>query len=395
MRITENFKMAFRSITSHKLRSILTMIGIIIGVASVISIVAIGQGGEATLKTQFTGMNNSLDIFFEQDEDTLDIFDETETTFTDEQVHKLASIPEIKHVIQSNSEIDHASFLDQTVMTGIIGIDGGYFSIYPISLVDGRTFSTSELKDFSKVTLINDKLSDSLFKKENPIGKVIELNSIPLRVIGVYEDESMFTLEAPQLIIPLSLWPMVYQTSEIQSVTIQVNHADDIEVASNKALHHLNSNQDELNGEYIVYNLEEIERNLSSISKVMTYTIGGIASISLLVSGVGVMNIMLVSVSERTREIGIRKAIGASNRSIMTQFLIEAVTLSVIGGILGIGLGLGIAIVFLNMIGWPVVISYQTVLIGIVFSMSIGIIFGTFPAQKAASLHPIDALQRR
>ncbi|HFJ9478623.1 TPA: ABC transporter permease, partial [Bacillus cereus] len=234
-----------------------------------------------------------------------------------------------------------------------------------------------------------------IFKSENPIGKIMELKGQPMQIIGVYKaEEGFMEMGDSEALIPLSLWPTLYGTEEINSISVQAKNVDNLDEAGKKTANVLNSRKPiEFTGKYEVMNLKEIQESISQMTNIMTMIIGGIASISLIVGGIGVMNIMLVSVTERTREIGIRKALGATRGKILLQFLIEAVMLTLLGGLVGIGLGYSGAYIVSSIAKWPPLVSWNVVVGGVLFSMVLGIIFGLIPANKAAKLDPIEALR--
>jgi putative ABC transport system permease protein len=277
----------------------------------------------------------------------------------------------------------------------ISGITNAYFTVNKLTLVKGRMLTSSDFSQANNVVVINQKASDDLYQKENPIGKIMEIKGQTFQIAGVYKTgDDLFGLGLPQAIIPLSIWPVVYGTDNIQSVTIQAKDASQIETAGKKAADTLNDRKSsDIKGKYEVLNLVEIQKGISKVTGIMTAIISGIAGISLLVGGIGVMNIMLVSVTERTREIGIRKALGATRGKILLQFLIESMMLTMLGGVIGIGLGVGGAYIVSSFAKWPPLVSWQVVLGGVLFSMTIGIVFGLIPANKAAKLDPIEALR--
>ncbi|MDQ0341128.1 putative ABC transport system permease protein [Caldalkalibacillus uzonensis] len=396
MSILDSIKMAITSIMAHKLRSALTMLGIIIGVGAVITVVAIGQAGEAALKSTFAGSgNNTLDIYYEPPADQMFYYDPwSETYFTDQDVEDLARIPEIERVIAYNSQFVQLHQREENTDALLIGMTDGYYDVEPLDLTMGRLIQPDDILQARRVMLISEDVRRELFAEENPIGQTLELERQVYQIIGVFEEErtDFFNFGTNKVIVPLSTWPMIYGYNEIQNLTIQAKDARTLEIAGEKATQLLNNKKD-VEGQFVVFNLEQIQEQLSVITGIMTAIIGGIAGISLVVGGIGVMNIMLVSVTERTREIGIRKALGATRGKILFQFLIEAMALTTIGGSIGILLGTGGAYLITMLLKLPPLVSVPVMIGGLVFSMVIGIIFGILPANKAAKLDPIEALR--
>ncbi|PEZ03456.1 macrolide ABC transporter permease [Bacillus sp. AFS018417] len=397
MSLLDSMKIALSSILAHKLRSALTMLGIIIGVGSIITVVAIGQGGEAMLKSQFAGAgNNVIPIQFQADiNDPFAAGMGERPELTDEDILELKQVPEIAHVVTTNSSMEPLDINDKKDMTNIIGLDSEYFAVNKIKLIEGRSLNEGDVEHGNNVAMISTKAKDMFYSKENPVGKIIELKGQPLQIIGVYKSDNEFMgMGMSEMLIPISLWPTLYGKSEIQNIAVQAKNVDQLQEAGKKAVGVLNDRKpNDIPGKYEIIDLEKMKESISKVTSIMTMIIGGIAGISLVVGGIGVMNIMLVSVTERTREIGVRKALGATRGKILLQFLIEAVMLTLLGGLIGIGLGYGGAYIVSAFAKWPPLVSWQVVLGGVLFSMTLGIIFGLIPANKAAKLDPIEALR--
>ncbi|PKJ54392.1 ABC transporter permease [Bacillus sp. SN10] len=398
MSLLDSIKIALSSILAHKLRSALTMLGIIIGVGSIITVVAIGQGGEAMLKSKFAGSggNNLMPIQFQPDiNDEFAMGGFEMPKLTEEDILEVKQVKDVSHVITTNRNSEVLDVNDKKANLNVIGLDNEYFAVNKVKVVKGRTLSESDITHANNVVMISTKTEETLFKDVNPVGQIIEMKGQPMQIIGVYTSDNEFMgFEMEEALIPLTLWPVLYGTDEIQNIAIQAKNVDDLEKAGKQAVDVLNSRKPtEIPGKYELVNLKEFQENVSKVTNIMTMIIGGIAGISLVVGGIGVMNIMLVSVTERTREIGIRKALGATRSKILLQFLIEAVMLTLLGGLIGIGLGYGGAYIVSTFAKWPPLVSWEVVVGGVLFSMTLGIIFGLIPANKAAKLDPIEALR--
>ncbi|WP_368937145.1 ABC transporter permease [Bacillus sp. SH8-8] len=397
MSLLDSIKIALSSILAHKLRSALTMLGIIIGVGSIITVVAIGQGGEAALKSQFVGSGNqTVPIHYSPDmNDPFGMEMPEAPKITEEDIFELKKIPEIAHIVTTNSGMESLDIEDKKEMVNITGLDNEYFTVNKVKVLKGRSLQESDVDQGNNVVMINKQMDEKVFKDVNPIGKIIEMKGQPMQIIGVYQSDNEFMgMGSSEALIPISLWPTLYGKDEIQNISVQAKNVDNLEQAGKKAADVLNSRKpSDATGKYEVMNLKEIQEGISKMTNIMTMIIGGIAGISLVVGGIGVMNIMLVSVTERTREIGVRKALGATRGKILLQFLIEAVMLTLLGGLIGIGLGYGGAYIVSTFAKWPPLVSWEVVIGGVLFSMALGIIFGLIPANKAAKLDPIEALR--
>ena len=393
MSLWENIKMALMSVKAHKMRSILTMLGIIIGVAAVIVVVAIGQGGEAMLKSQIAGDGNTIEVFYQPSEEEMQQGKWEENPFTQEDIRQLEVIEKVSNVVASSSEFSTARLREEEAETSITGINEAYLDVNQLKVEKGRSFTSADFLGGRRVAIVSAAMQEELFEGKSPIGEIIRIGVQPVEVIGVLEKPTgLFAFGSVETYIPWTAMRNMLGTSNYSQVTLQVENADDIQPIGERATTVLNQLHD-TDDSYQVINMEEIAQGIGQVTTIMTTIIGSIAGISLLVGGIGVMNIMLVSVTERTREIGIRKSLGATRQQILLQFLVESIILTLIGGIIGIILGAGTAYLVSFFADWPSLISWQVVLGAVLFSMLIGIAFGLLPANKASRLDPIDSLR--
>lgn len=394
----ELIKMAFDSIFAHKLRSFLTMLGIVIGVASVIVIVAIGQGGTDQLTESFAGSKNTLNLVPKRDEGSSSWSILTdEVLFTQKDIEDLKRIPEVKKVLANQFDMATIYYRDKKVDgTFVLGMNtNDYLETSGIEIAQGRLFHPGDYQSASGGIILSDVVAKKLFPKGvQPIGQIVRVHSQPLKVIGVMgkAEGLQGLIETPQVYLTSTTWRSVFGKDRVDQLTIQVTEAEMMKTAGEKAVNVLNRNHGKQDG-YEVENLEQLTEGITKVANIMTIVIGSIGGISLLVGGIGVMNIMLVSVTERTREIGIRKALGATRGNILFQFLVESMTLSMLAGAFGILLA-SITAGIINGLGlWPATVSIPVAIGGLLFSMLFGVVFGILPANQAAKLNPIDCLR--
>ncbi len=413
----ENLRLAFRGIWTHKLRSFLTMLGIIIGIAAIIAIVSTIEGTNQRIKENLIGSgSNTVDIQLYQNDWPLDLsYNDAPygvPQISDETLEDIRSLEEVKSASKYNNRqiYDGVYYLNNPMNGGYVkGVDIDYFSTSNLTVKLGRLFTSTEVKNFNKVCVIDETIVETLLQNEDAIGEIIEIGGDSYVVVGVVKSRSTFkpiinTLEdystymqdeTGSIYIPISDWPISYKYDEPENVIVRANSTDDMTAAGKKAADILNASisPSDTTIKYQSKDLLEQAQQLQQLSSSTNSMLIWIAAISLLVGGIGVMNIMLVSVTERTAEIGLKKAIGARKGKIMGQFLTEAAVLTSMGGVLGVVAGIGLAKIISIMSGTPVAISWPAAIIAVAFSMVIGIVFGILPSHQAANLNPIDALR--
>ncbi|MCT7554580.1 ABC transporter permease [Aliarcobacter butzleri] len=400
--LSNAFLIAIKEIRRNILRSILTILGIVIGVASVIAMVMIGDGTTASVKESITKLGtNMLTLRVGQERRGPPREDNSSKPFQNEDITAIKNeIQNIKGVAAENSTKMNIVYGNKSNNSSVIGTNNDYFIIKDWALKDGRIFDDSELSSGKSSCIIGTTIVTQLFGDENPIGASIRLKNMTCNVIGVLASKGAAAFGNDQdeiVIVPLKMYQRkIKGDKDVSSIIISITEERYIENAKTEITSLMQERRTVKIGEpdnFHIRDMKDILDTMTSTTNMLTYLLGSIAAISLLVGGIGIMNIMLVSVTERTREIGTRLAIGAMESEVLLQFLVEAVVLSTWGGIIGIFLGLGIGYTIVNMMQLPFIINNQIIIISFVFSTLIGIIFGYFPARKAARLNPIDALR--
>ena len=415
----ENIRLAFQGIWGHKMRSILTMLGIIIGIAAIITIVSTIKGTNEQIKENLIGAgNNVVTVQLNRDGYAYDMSWNSipmgVRTITEDTRQALEDISGVERVSLycARNYADQVFYRNTQFNGEVYGIDENYLSVYGYQVKSGRGFTENDYENFRKVALVDGNTVTNLFGGESPIGASIELKGDVYIVVGVIALSEEFTptinslsdywmyadTSSGAIYIPLATWPTAYQFDEPQNVAIKVKNTDVMTSAGKDAADLLTERQimdvENSGFDYRSQDMLEQAQQLQSMSESTNAQLIWIASISLLVGGIGVMNIMLVSVTERTSEIGLKKAIGAKKRRILFQFLTEAAVLTSLGGIIGVASGIGLAQLISQMMQIPVAIDVGAIAISVAFSMLIGVIFGLLPAVKAANLNPIEALRR-
>ncbi len=408
MNAWQSVRIAIRALRVNKLRSALTMLGIIIGVGAVIAMVGVGAGAQARVAEQIQSLGSNLIIVLSGSVTAggVRLGSGSQLTITEDDATAIArDVPSVQVAAPMVRGSAQVVFGNLNWSTQIQGVTPDYLEAREWPVADGRSISPEDEDGATKVALLGQTTTLNLFGETDSLGQIVRIKKVPFTVIGLLSRKGQNSYGQDQddiILIPLStakkkvLGVSQANVRSVQSISIKVRVGEnmvDVEEQIRALLrqrHRLQLNQDD---DFWLRNLSEILQTQEESSRVMTYLLAAIASVSLLVGGIGIMNIMLVSVTERTREIGLRMAVGARRRHIMLQFLIEAVTLSVIGGIIGIALGVGGSELISYFAQWRTLVAPQSIVLAFSFAAGIGIFFGFYPARKASRLDPIDALR--
>ncbi|MGH9406576.1 MAG: ABC transporter permease [Terriglobia bacterium] len=397
------FRVALKALARNKLRTILTMLGIIIGVGAVICTVAIGEGASNQVQEQLASLGDNMVMVFAGSVNSHGVHmgSQATKTLTADDAKAITQIPFIKYVSPGVGAGEQVVYQDQNWFSGVQGDSPDYFKIREWPVIDGSPFTQHDVDAASNVCVLGQTVVQNLFPDgEDPIGKEIRIHNLPFRVLGTLapkgqspwgHDEDDIII-APYTTVQKKLagisWVQSIQASATEARTV-VPAEEQIE-ALLRQRHHLRPDEDD---DFIIRSTLDIANAQAQSARVLTMLLASIASVSLLVGGIGIMNIMLVSVTERTREIGVRMAVGATESDVQNQFLSEAVVLSLLGGALGIIAGVFGSMLVSGMLHWPTLIPPIAIVVAVVFSAAVGVFFGYYPARKAAHLDPIEALR--
>ena len=404
MRIVNLLRVAFRSLSRNKLRTFLTMLGIIIGVASVIAMLAVGEGSRENIQSSISSLGtNSLMIFpgaISAGGVRLEAGSSVSLKREDAEamLQQCDLIKYVSPVVQKASQVIAGSLNWRTMVVGVLN---DYFEIRNITIASGTFFTMNDDRSAAKVCIVGQTVATNLFGEGvDPVGKTIRIDKIPFKIIGMTDKKGQNSFGQDQDDIVIAPFATVQKrmlsTTNVNQILASAISENDMDDARDQITLFLRQRHKLAPGDeddFTVRSQSDITNIFGSISRVLTILLASIASISLLVGGIGIMNIMLVSVTERTREIGIRMAVGAKGRDVLTQFMIESIFISFLGGLIGVALGLLTSGIIQKFAGWPVVVTLYSVLLSFVFSAAVGLFFGWYPSRKASRLRPIDALR--
>ena len=397
----ESFLMAWASIVANRMRSILTMLGIIIGVAAVITLVSIGNGVNKQVTDSISSLGSNLLIVMPGAPRTPGVRPSaaSQKSLKVADYEAIAKMDEVKEASPVTNGSYTVIYENQNTNTTVSGVDLSYQDINSLTMKDGHFFTQKQIDTRERVAIIGSTVAKNLYGTDSPIGTTIRVKNIPFTVIGVLESKGSSAMGADQddiILIPYTTaMERVEGKDYLRTIYVAAKdgtNMDRLQADIENLLRVRHKIKDPNLDDFNITNMSSIMKTMQETTSTLTLFLGAVAAISLIVGGIGIMNIMLVSVTERTREIGVRKALGATYRVIVTQFLIEAVVISLMGGIIGIIIGILTAYGISAATKMQTVISIPTIIASFAFSMGIGLIFGLYPAQKAAKLNPIDAL---
>ncbi len=404
MNISNLFKIAIRALVRNKLRAVLTMLGIIIGVASVIAMLAIGEGTKKNIQGQMSSMGTNLIMIMPNMQQRGGV----SLGASSSMVLKMSDVEALRNEATALSEVSpqvtasgQVIYGNQNTQTTVYGVSEEYLAIRKLTIENGRIFNAGEIRGMSKVCIIGQTVVENLFGEgADPVGLSIRIKNLPFEIIGVLEDKGESGMGqdqddlilAPYTTVQRRLAAIDYINGIYASAVTEEKSAAAIEEVTEilRRTHKLKESEED---DFRVMSQSELLDTVSSITDIMTYLLGAIAGISLLVGGIGIMNIMFVSVTERTREIGLRMSIGGRGQDILWQFLVESIIMSIIGGALGVVFGYLIARGAGTLMNSPAVVTTQSIILAFAVCFVIGVFFGWYPARKAANLNPIDALR--
>ena len=403
MRPLAVIRIAGRALRRNKLRTFLTMLGIIIGVGAVIAMVSIGNGAKSMVEAQIASLGQNVILVFSGSTTRGGLntgWGSAGTLTVEDATAILREIPGVAGISPEIRTVSQVAAGNQNWFTQVLGEGSDYLELRQWPLADGAMFTDPDVRSANKVAIVGQTIARQLYSQEGPIGQIIRIKNVPFIIVGQLSPKGLSVMGTDQddvVLIPYtSAMKRVTGAITLRGINVQAENSRVLLPVQQQITELLRQRHRILAGrddDFTVRSQQEIAEAATATSKVMTVLLGAIASVSLLVGGIGIMNIMLVSVTERTREIGIRLAVGAKGRDILLQFLVEAITLSLLGGLIGIALGIGTSRLLASRLNWPTLTSPASIVIAFFFSAAVGVFFGFYPALKASRLDPIDALR--
>ena len=403
MKVGSTFNVAFRALRRNKLRSVLTALGIIIGVGAVIAMVGIGNGAKAQVESQIASLGQNVILIFSGSTTASGIrtgWGGAGTLKVEDAEAIRREVPGVVAVSEEVASNTQVAAGNQNWFTRVLGESADYFDLRQWPLADGAPFTAQDVRSANKVCVIGRTTATQIYGNDSPVGQILRIKNAPFVFTGVLTPKGLSAQGPDQddvVVMPYtSAMKRVSGGTTLRNINVQVGSASQLQPAQQQIIsllrqrHNIRAGKDD---DFTVRGQQEIAEMATAQSKTMTLLLGAIAGVSLIVGGIHIMNIMLVSVTERTREIGVRLAVGAHGHDILTQFLIEAVALSSVGGLIGIVLGIGASRLLSIYASWPTLISTTSIAIAFLFSAAVGVFFGFYPARKAAQLDPIEALR--
>ncbi len=393
-------KVALRSLLAHKLRSFLAVLGIIIGVGSVISMLALGAGAERQVVSRISAMGTNLLVVRPGQRGFRGVASGTQQTLTlgdaEALLREVPNVKQLAPVVSGSSQIKR---LGKNTRSQVVGTTITYFPVRAFEVERGRVFKEDEVERAARVVVIGPVVAKNLFGEDEPLEETIKIENLAFRVVGILKakgDQGWFNPD-DMVIVPYTIaMQQLFGVTALREIDVQMAEGSDLaqaQAAITAVIRKRHKLQEGVPDDFEIRNQAELLETYESVVKTFTWLLGGIASISLLVGGIGIMNIMLVTVTERTREIGVRKAVGAKDRDILRQFLLEALLMSGLGGVLGVLVGIGSTYAIGPLLEAETAITASSVSLALLFSAAVGVFFGYYPARRAAALDPIDALR--
>ncbi len=399
MAFEELLRSALRSLGGNRLRTALTMLGVVIGVGSVVGMIALGEGARKSVEGSIRSMGTNLLSIRPGSPSRFGVRSGTSETLTEGDARAIEDLPGIAAMAPDATGMAQVEYLTNNASTVVVGATPEWLGVRAFELADGAFIRPPDLVARRRVAVLGSFVAQTLFAALDPIGERIQVKGVPFVVVGVLEEKGTSGFGNPddQIVVPLTTYQSaLFGTDKLSGISVQVADGVAMDVVQAdierviRSRHRIPEGQED---DFRVRSQTEMLQTMNEVTGAFTALLGGVAAVSLLVGGIGIMNIMLVSVRERTREIGIRKAVGARRRDILLQFLVEAIFVSVVGGLFGLALGYGLAFAMSRLANWEAVVPPYAVVLALGTSIGIGVVFGVWPARQAARLDPVEALR--